>query len=409
MDPVTTALTGLLRRHSEAPAEGAVADYIPELAAADPEAFAMAMVSVRGHVYEAGDVDQTFTIQSVSKPFVYALALSDLGLDAVAARIGFEPSGEPFNAISLEPDTGRPANALINAGAIVTTSLIPGTPEESYARIHEGLSAFAGRNLEFDDRVYRSEAATGDRNRALGYLTRAQGVLARPAEEATDVYFRQCSLRVTATDLAIMAGTLATMGVNPVTRRRVVAEDVVRTTLSVMATCGMYDHSGEWMVRVGLPAKSGVGGGIAAVLPSELGIGVFSPPLDAQGNSVRGMAALEETSQRMGLHLFMPPSTHRSPIAGSAVDGDRLTLALRGELDFVAAEGIGRHLQEMAATFPITVVDLDVTDVTTVRPVARDLLQATGRNLLLERGVRVVPSDREKLPEVGTVGERSGG
>ena len=398
MDPVTSALTALIRRHADLPSEGTVADYIPELAAADPGAFAMSMVSVRGHVYEAGDVEQAFTVQSVSKPFVYALALEDLGLEAVAERIGFEPSGEPFNAISLEPDTGRPANALINAGAIVTTSMIPGTPRESFARIHAGLSAFAGRDLELDERVYASEAATGDRNRALGYLTSAQGVLARPAEEATDIYFRQCSLRVTATDLAVMAGTLANMGVNPVTGRRVVAEDVVRTTLSVMATCGMYDHSGEWMVRVGLPAKSGVGGGIAAVLPAELGIGVFSPPLDAQGNSVRGMAALEETSQRLGLHLFMPPGVHRSPIAESTVDGERLTIALRGELDFVAAEGIGRHLLEMAATFPITEVDLDVTDVTTVRSIARDLLQATGRDLLA-RGVKVVPSDREKLPE----------
>jgi glutaminase len=412
MDPVTSALTALLHRHADRPTEGVVADYIPELAVADPDAFAMSMVSVHGHVYEAGDVEQSFTIQSVSKPFVYALALGDLGLEAVAARIGFEPSGEPFNAISLEPDTGRPANALINAGAIVTTSMIPGTPQESFERIHAGLSAFAGRDLEVDEAVYRSEAATGDRNRALGYLTLAQGVLARPAEEATDVYFRQCSLLVTATDLAIMAATLANMGLNPVTRRRVVEEDVVRTTLSVMATCGMYDHSGEWMVRVGLPAKSGVGGGIAAVLPSELGIGVFSPPLDEQGNSVRGMAALEEMSQRLGLHMFMPPGVHRSPIAASKVDGERLTIALRGELDFVAAEGIGRHLQEMAATYPITEVDLDVTDVTTVRSVAADLLQATGRDLLA-RGVRVVPSDREKLPEPDVEdeapGERSAG
>lgn len=405
MDPVTSALVRLLGRHAADPPRGRVADYIPELAVADAEAFAMSMVSVHGHVYEAGDVEQSFTIQSVSKPFVYALVLADLGLDEVSRHIGFEPSGEPFNAISLEPGTGRPANALINAGAIVATSLIAGTPEESFTRIREGLSAFAGRTLDVDEQVYLSEAATGDRNRALGYLTLSQGVLGRSAQEATDIYFRQCALRVTATDVAIMAATLANMGVNPVTRKRVVDEDAVRTTLSVMATCGMYDNSGEWMVRVGLPAKSGVGGGIAAVLPGELGLGVFSPPLDARGNSVRGMAALQETSERLGLHMFMPPGVHRSPISASSVDSDRLTLALRGELDFVAAEGIGRHLQEMAATFPLTAVDLDVTDVTVVRPIAAELLQATGRDLLA-RGIRLIPSDREKVPEAE--GSRNG-
>lgn len=396
MDPVTTALTRLLARQAAKPADGRVADYIPELSRADPDGLAIAMASVHGQVYEAGHYDRSFTIQSVSKPFVYALALSELGMEQVARHIGFEPSGEPFNAISLEPDTGRPANPLINAGAVVATALIPGDAAERFERIHSTLSAFAGRPLQVDEAVHRSEAETGDRNRALAYLTKAQGVLTGSVEEVTDVYFRQCALIVTASDLAVMAATLANGGVNPVTGRRVVDADVARTTLSVMATCGMYDRSGEWMVRVGMPAKSGVGGGIAAVLPGEFGIGVYSPPLDAQGNSVRGAAALREVSGVLGLHVFAASAGHRSPIADSAVDDSILTVQLRGELGFVAGEQIGRHLHEVAATFPLQEIVLDVTHLTTARPIAVELLRAT-LAAFREQGLRVTISDQDKL------------
>jgi glutaminase len=396
VDPVTSSLEAVLGRHAAVPPKGEVADYIPELAVADPNDFGLAMASVRGPVYRAGDHDRGFTIQSVSKPFVYALALEDLGLDAVAKHVGFEPSGEPFNAISLEPGTGRPANPLINAGAIVTTSLIQGSPQESFERIRAGLSAFAGRELELNEAVYLSEAATGDRNRALSYLTLSAGVLGRPAEEACDIYFRQCSLVVTAADLAVMGATLARGGVNPLTMETVVDADVARITLSVMSTCGMYDRSGEWMVRVGLPAKSGVGGGIAAVLPGEFGVGVYSPPLDAQGNPVRGMAVLQEMSDRLGLHVFAPPSGTRSPISESEVAGGTLTARLRGELDFITAEQVSRHIVEQAATQGIRRIELDIADVTTVRAVAAELMRAIGGELRL-RGVEIAIEPAERI------------
>ncbi|MEV0247268.1 glutaminase A [Nocardia sp. NPDC050712] len=396
-DPVTTSLTNLL--HRLAPdRSGAVADYIPELASVDPDALGAAMVSVHGDIYHAGDGEKEFTIQSVSKPFVYALALSDLGLEAVTEHVGFEPSGEPFNAISLEADTGRPANPLINAGAIVTTALVAGTDRaDKFARIHATLSAFAGRNLELDEAVYKSESATGDRNRALAYLTLSQGVLAGPVEDVTDTYFRQCALRVTAVDLAVMAATLANGGVNPVTKRQVIDAEIARIALSVMATCGMYDFSGEWMVEVGLPAKSGVGGGIVAALPGEFGIGVFSPRLDAQGNSVRGKIALRTMSERFGLHVFTAPTGHRSPIAASRIHGQVLTVELQGAVDFVSAERIVRHLQETAATYPLTRIDVDLTHVTTVRASGSDMVTVTFADLRA-RGIEVRATSPEPAP-----------
>ena len=236
-----------------------------------PRGFGASLVSVHGRVHSAGDSDRPFTIQSVSKPFVYALAISELGLDEVHRHVGFEPSGEPFNAISLEPDTGRPDNPLINAGAIVTSALIDGPSVEArFERVRSFLSECAGRELAVDLDVFESETTTGDRNRALAHLARSSGVLRRSVDDATEVYFRQCSIVVTTEDLAVMGATLANGGVNPVTKRRVMDERAATLTLSVMATCGMYDHSGEWMARVGLPAKSGVGGGIVAVQPAAV-------------------------------------------------------------------------------------------------------------------------------------------
>ncbi|PXX71626.1 L-glutaminase [Nocardia tenerifensis] len=401
-DPVTTALTNLLHRLSPNHT-GTVADYIPELASVDPNSLGAAMVSLHGDIYHAGDSETEFTIQSVSKPFVYALALSDLGLAAVTRHVGFEPSGEPFNAISLEPDTGRPANPLINAGAIVTTALVAGADRaEKFARIQATLFAFAGRELGVDEAVYASESATGDRNRALAYLTLSQGVLAGPVEEVTDTYFRQCALRVTAIDLAVMAATLANGGVNPVTKRSVIDAEIARITLSVMSTCGMYDASGEWMVQVGLPAKSGVGGGIVSALPGEFGIGVFSPRLDAGGNSVRGKAALHEMSQRFGLHVFTAPTGHRSPIAASDLHDEVLNVQLQGEVDFISAERIVRHLQEMAATYPLSRIDLDLTHVTTVQAAGSELLTATFTDLRSrDIAVRAISPDPSPLLELG--------
>ena len=284
--------------------DGEVATYIPQLALADPDEFSIALATLDGRLYTAGP-QRPFTVQSVSKPFAYALALADRGVDEVLRRVGVEPTGDPFNSISVDEQTGRPHNPMVNAGAIVTTSLVAGdTRDQQFDRILAGLSAFAGRPLEVDDEVFASERETGDRNRAIAYLARTVGLLDPDVDAVLDVYFRQCSVLVTATDLAVMAATLAGGGVNPLTGEQVVPREVVGRVLTVMTTCGMYDYAGEWLYRVGLPAKSGVSGDIAAVLPGQLGIGVRSPLLDSRGNSVRGIALCEELSGHFGLHLL---------------------------------------------------------------------------------------------------------
>lgn len=284
---------------------GEVADYIPELSKAPADAFGIALATLDGHVYEAGDAREEFTIQSVSKPFVYSLTLADRGLSAVLDAIGVEPTGDPFNSITVDQETGRPYNPMVNAGAIVAASLVEGRDgDEQFERIRAHLSAFAGRELHVDDAVYRSETETGDRNRAIAYFMRTVGALSGDVDTALDVYFRQCSLLVTARDLAVMSATLSNGGRNPVTGEEVLAPEYVSRVLAVMSTCGMYDYAGEWMYRVGLPAKSGVSGGIAVALSDRLGIGLWSPRLDRRGNSVRGIAACEQLSQRLGLHVL---------------------------------------------------------------------------------------------------------
>jgi glutaminase len=285
--------------------DGALASYIPELTRVDPNGFGLSLSSADGYVYECGDAGVVFTIQSISKPFTYALALDRIGQDAVDAKIGVEPSGEAFNEISVDETTKKPKNPMINAGAIAAVSLIPAkTTDERFALIQEFYSAFAGRRLELDHDVYASEKATGSRNRAIAYMLQSFGVLDDDPDDVLDVYFRQCSLKVTSTDLARMAATLARGGVNPMTGRRVTNASVVKRTLSVMVTCGMYDAAGDWVSAVGMPAKSGVGGGIVAVLPGQLGIGVYSPLLDAKGNSVRGVRLCRSLSEQLGLHFL---------------------------------------------------------------------------------------------------------
>lgn len=381
-DPVAEALRAVLDRHRD-DRSGALADYIPELAMVEPDGFGASLVSVHGGVHSAGDASREFTIQSVSKPFVYALAVSELGMEEVARFVGFEPSGEPFNAISLDAITGRPANPLINAGAIVTAALIPGeTVADRFELVRSFMSACAGRDLTVDEDVYASESATGDRNRALAHLARASGVLGQPVDEATEVYFRQCSVRVHAEDIAVMAATLANGGVNPVTDDRVVAESVATVTLSIMATCGMYDRSGEWMARVGLPSKSGVGGGIVAVQPAQFGIGVYSPRLDSVGNSVRGSRVLESLSHDFDLHVFDHPDEPRSPISSWELDGDGAHVVLRGELDLIAAEEIVQRLLQWMARHPEGhTIRLDVNGISRTRTVAGRLLQSVGQHL----------------------------
>jgi glutaminase len=300
--------------------EGHVADYIPELADANPQHFGIAGVGVKGRIIEVGDTDVAFTIQSISKPFIYGLALEDHGRDGVLERVGVEPSGEAFNAIELDEVSNRPFNPMINSGAIATTSLVKGENQvERLHRVITTLSTYAGRDLQVDSATFFSERATGDRNRAIAHLMRSSEMLpVADLDELLELYFQQCSVLVTCRDLAVMAATLANGGVNPVTGERALQQRYAKDVLSIMLSCGMYDYSGEWAYRVGVPAKSGVSGGITAVLPGQAGIAVFSPPLDAKGNSLRGIQVFEELSSRFSLH-FMEVLFHNNTF-GHALD-----------------------------------------------------------------------------------------
>jgi glutaminase len=376
--------------------EGTVADYIPELGKADPRWFGLCIATVDGHVYEVGDARQPFTIQSISKPFVYGLALEDRGKAAVLERVGMEPTGDAFNEISLAPGSGRPLNPMINAGAITSTSLVVGhSQEDRWNRILALFSMYAGRGLELNEAVYQSERGTGHRNRAIGHMLRNFDILQDDPEPELDLYFRQCSIELTCRDLSVMAATLATGGLNPVTRERALDPNNVDEVLSVMTTCGMYDYAGEWVYRIGLPAKSGVAGGILAVLPGQLGIGIFSPPLDPRGNSVRGVAVCEALSEDKELHFLRAPraslSTVRSRfdlrrIRSKRVRGDRerailadhgqkaVVYQLQGDLSFAGMEIAARKIVEEPEE--ITHFVLDITRVNDVDvPAARLMLE----------------------------------
>ncbi|MBP2437789.1 glutaminase A [Microbacterium amylolyticum] len=370
--PIAQALSDLLEQVRGEDHGGAVADYIPELAKADPNLFGIAASTVFGRTYATGDTTHEFTIQSISKAFVYALVVDEHGIDDVRSHVGVEPSGAPFNAISFD-SAGRPMNPMINLGAITATSLLgQGGADERFDSIRLGLSRFAGRGLQLDEAVYRSEASTGDRNHALGSLSRAEGMLRGAVDDVVDAYFRQCSVLVNVTDLAVMASTLAAGGVNPVTGDRVVGDEAARHTLSVMSSSGMYDRSGDWMVDVGMPAKSGVGGGIVAITPGKFGIGVFSPPLDAVGNSARGVAALKHLAHEFGFHPFARSSVPVSPI--EAIDADdtthRVTVHLRGELDFVAMERVAVELQRVLPWYDTGELTVTLDGVTQLNPIA---------------------------------------
>jgi glutaminase len=302
--------------HTDFSAEtgGAVADYIPELGKADPDHFGISLATLDGHVYEVGDTRIPFTIQSMSKPFVFALALDTLGAARVESAIGVEPSGDPFNSIRLNADN-HPFNPMVNAGAIACSGLIhEAKGDDAFEYIRQALGRFAGRELEVDEAVFASESATGDRNRAIGYLLRTSAVVKDDVGAVLEVYFRQCSVLVTARDIAVMAATLANRGVNPVTGEQVMTPYAISRTLSVMTSSGMYDYAGEWIYRVGIPAKSGVGGGILAALPARLGLGSYSPRLDKHGNSVRGIKVCEALSRHYDLHMLNRSDDARNSI-----------------------------------------------------------------------------------------------
>ena len=293
---------------------GAVANYIPELGKADPDHFGISLATLDGHVYEVGDSRIPFTIQSMSKPFVFALALDTLGAARVEKAIGVEPSGDPFNSIRLNAEN-HPFNPMVNAGAIACSGLIhEAKGDGAFDHIRQALGRFAGRELGVDEAVYASESATGDRNRAIGYLLRNANVIKDHVGAVLEVYFRQCAVLVTARDIAIMAATLANRGTNPVTGEQVMTPYAISRTLSVMTSSGMYDYAGEWIYRVGIPAKSGVGGGILAALPARLGLGSYSPRLDSHGNSVRGIKVCEALSAHYDLHMLNRSDDARNSI-----------------------------------------------------------------------------------------------
>jgi glutaminase len=346
--------------------EGKVATYIPELAKANPNWFGICIVTTNGTVYETGDACQPFTIQSISKPFVYGMALEDNGRSQVLSKIGVEPTGDAFNSISLEPTTGRPRNPMINAGAIAATSLIAGKSAASRLnRIIETFGLYAGRELTLDEPVFRSESETGHRNRAIGHMLRNFDILTEDPIPSVELYFKQCSISATCRDLAVMAATLANRGVNPVNGKQAIRGEYVESVLSVMGSCGMYDYAGEWMYSIGMPAKSGVAGGIIAVLPGQLGIGVFSPPLDARGNSVRGIRVCDAISRHCDLHLFNRPGIGKSAIRlkfiGAELSSNRIrppqqsqmlrlsgsriqAYQLQGNLTFATTESVVREV-----------------------------------------------------------------
>jgi glutaminase len=295
--PIATAVDAAWERYRTLD-EGKNADYIPALAKVDPKLFGIAVVTVDGKTVQKGDVAARFSIQSISKVFTLASVLETAGAKAVLDKLGVDATGQIFNSIvAIEQMKGREMNPFVNPGAIAATSLVEGkTAEEKWARILAIHEAFAGRKLDVDEEVYRSEAATNERNQAIAKLMHAYGRLYFDPTASTDVYTRQCSISVSAADLAIMAATLANAGRNPITGKQVVSPDNVPRILAVMATAGLYDDSGIWLYEVGLPAKSGVGGGLIAVAPGRFGIAVFSPPLDAAGNSVRAQRAIRDVA-----------------------------------------------------------------------------------------------------------------
>jgi glutaminase len=286
--------------------EGKNADYIPALAKVDPNLFGIAVVTSDGHAYTAGDVKSEVSIQSISKVFTMARVIQDQGPQAIEKRIGVDATGMRFNSIvsvefAQKALGGPEINPLVNPGAITATSMVQGnTSDQMWAKIIGTHNDFAGRQLSVIQDVYKSESDTNQRNQAIGMLMAAYGYIKKDPAQATDLYTRQCSIGVTAKDLAVMAATLAFGGRNPVTGKQVMNAAYVPNVLAVMATAGLYDDSGKWLYHTGLPAKSGVGGGIIAVSPGNFGIAVVSPPLDDAGNSVRAQRAITDISAALG-------------------------------------------------------------------------------------------------------------
>ena len=389
-----------------------MADYIPELAKANPEDFGIVLATADGRVYAVGDWEKTFTIQSISKPFMYGLALSLLSPSFMEKKVGVEPSGDAFNAISLDPRTGIPRNPMINAGAIATAAQVwrhdPGRAE---ALTLEFFSTLAGRPLAVNESVYESERASGHRNRAISHLLRNAAVIEDEPEPGLDLYFRQCSIGVTCRDLAVMAATLACQGLNPLTQDEPLNPAITTRMLAVIGSCGMYDYAVQWLYDVGMPAKSGVGGGVLAVVPGRLGIAVYSPRLDAFGNSVRGIATCRRLSQALELHLFDQTPLQQSPVRSTYKGTERRSrrwrstaeaevidplrsqikvLHAQGVLDFAALENVLGSIEQAATDGAVIILDLgQVSELPAASKALlqrqAELLQTAGKQLLLCR------------------------
>lgn len=282
--------------------EGANADYIPALARVNPNVYGIVLITTDGKIYGAGDLKTEVSIQSISKVFTMAKVMDESGPESIYNNMGVDATGQVFNSIvAIEQYQGSEMNPMVNPGAITATSMVKGSnPKKVWKKILDYYSDFAGRKLSVLEDVYKSEAATNQRNQALAMLMYAYGHIKGDALQATDIYTRQCSVGVNVKDLAVMAATLANGGRNPVTKKQVVNSRHVPEILAVMATAGLYDDAGKWLYKTGLPAKSGVGGGIIAVSPGKFGIAVISPPLDKAGNSVRAQKAIADISNALG-------------------------------------------------------------------------------------------------------------
>ncbi len=305
-DPQIDGLIAEAHARYRANREGQNSQVYPALARVPAELFGICFVECNGRIHSVGDAAHEFSIMSVSKPFIFALVCEALGSEAARDKLGVNATGLPFNSLAAieQGDEGR-TNPMVNAGAIATTSLVPGdTLAAKWSFIHEGLSRFAGRPLSLNEEVFTSASATNFRNQSIARLLQSFGRVYLDPANAVDLYTRQCSLNVSARDLAVMGATLADGGVNPITKERVVDPEVCHYALAVMTVAGLYETSGDWLYEIGLPGKSGIGGGIATVSPGKGGLGTFAPPLDAAGNSIKGQHVARFLSRGLGLDLF---------------------------------------------------------------------------------------------------------
>ncbi|MBM6588694.1 glutaminase [Brevibacterium sp. RIT 803] len=399
--PIPDFLDETLDRH-RSDRSGANADYIPDLASADPEKLGICISTLDGVEYTSGDSEFEFSIQSMSKPFIYGLAIEQEGLAAVLDMVGVEPSGEAFNELSLDKMSGKPLNPMINAGAMVIHSLLgePGTSlAERIEIVRAGLSEFAGRQLRVDDSVAEGEWGEAYRNVAIANMLRSYGVYPDQPDEVVQGYIAQCSILITAKDLGIMAATLAAGGLNPVTGKQVLSPRVNRQVLGVMMTCGMYDAAGDWMTEVGVPAKSGVSGGVFGVLPGQVGIATFSPRLDKHGTSVRGANIFRTLSRELSLHIMDAPEPARSIIRRDRrfVDSQGVMVricSLQGLIQWSGAENVIRTMDAPESNVEAFVLDLR--RVNEINGVARRMLtEAMSR--LKEDGKRIALMDPEDM------------